>query len=178
MLNRGKSELYYEAGKDALAFQNALHRELSDRAMNFLNFGVATSAAAVVVLNFRLDDLSFEPGMITALTLWGLAFVGLLYSCFQVLKIQDWQPYFSLESLGSEVEKYASSRDSILWELAKELKDAVQHNQDVLDSKLTWMNWVMTALGVKIAAVISALIQIFLAGSESAPASPSASLLC
>ena len=66
--------------------------------MTLFNFGVATSAAAVVVLNFRLDNLSFEPGMIAALTLWGLGFVGLLASCFQVLKIQDWKAFISLEN--------------------------------------------------------------------------------
>lgn len=177
MVSGGKNELYYEAGKDAVNFQNALHRELSDRAMNLLNFGVATSAAAVVVLNFRLDDLSFEPGMVAALTLWGLGFVALLVSCFLVLQIQDWEPFFSLENLSSEVRKYATSRDALLWDLAETLKEAVQHNQEVLDGKATAMNWAMTALGVKIAAVTSVLIQIFVAGSESSPAAPSAFLL-
>ena len=177
MVSGGKNELYYEAGKDAVSFQNALHRELSDRAMNLLNFGVATSSAAVVVLNFRLDDLSFEPGVILCLTLWGLGFAGLVTSCFQVLKIQDWKPFFSLDNLSSEAGKYATSRDALLWDLADTLKEAVQHNQEVLDGKSTAMNWAMAALGVKIAAVISVLIQIFVAGSESAPAAPSAFLL-
>ena len=57
MLSGGKNELYFEAGKDAVNFHNALHRELSDGAMNLFNFGVATSAAGVVVLNSRLTRL-------------------------------------------------------------------------------------------------------------------------
>ena len=177
MLNRGKYDIYYEAGKDALLFQNALHREFSDRAVNLLNFGVATSAAAVVVLNFRRDDLSFEAGMIVALTVWGLAFGGLLFSCLLVLQLQRWQAYISPEALSREVEKYARSRDSIVQDMGEALKEAVQHNQRVLDGKATAMNWAMTALAVKIAAVIVVLIQIFAGESGSAHAGQSAFLL-
>ena len=146
MMTNGKNELYYETGKETLLFQNARHREFSDRAANLLNFGVATSAAGVVVLNFRLDKAVFDAGMITGLTLWGIGFIGLLVFCFLVLQVQPWKSFSSLEDLGQQVDSPASTANFILWCLAENFKEAAKHNEEVLDGKVAAINWATLAL--------------------------------
>ena len=177
MVTQGKNELYYETGKETILFQNALHREFSDRATNLLNFGVATSAAGVVVLNFRLDKVVFDDSLIVALSLWGLGFFGLLFCCLQVLQVQPWRSFSSLEDLAEQVEMGANTRDYILWCLAENFKVASEHNEKVLNGKATLMTIAVSALFGKIAAVIFVIFQIFWEGSGASPAAPTGVLL-
>ena len=177
MVTSGKNELYYETGKETILFQNALHREFSDRATNLLNFGVATSAAGVVVLNFRLDKVVFDDNMIAALSAWALAFSVLLFCCLQVLRVQPWRSFSSLEDLAQQVDMGANTRDFILWCLAENFREAAAHNEKILNGKATLMTSVVVALFLEIASVIFVIFQILSAGSGASPAAPTGVLL-
>ena len=121
-----KEERYYETGKDTILYQNQLHREFSDRAVNLLNVGIAISVAGVGVVSFRLDSFSVNLAMIIALEGWVVGFGLLIWSCLSVLKIQGWMAYSSLEELGDATKHPDSTEGYILTNLADNFAEAAR----------------------------------------------------
>lgn len=157
-----KEERYYETGKDTVLYQNQYHRELSDRAVNLLNVGIAISVAGVGVISFRLDSISITYYLVIMLAVWGFGFGWMLWSCLSVLKDQDWKSYSLVQELGDAVRHPATTDDYILMTLADNFVDATQHNQRILDSKAGSISNALRALAIEITSVVCVILLVFL----------------
>ena len=156
-----KAERYYQTGRDAVLYQNALHREFSDRAFNLLNLGVASSVAVAVVFNLRLDDVQFDRSMLFGLGVLGVAFFFLLTSCISVLNSRNRAEHPSLDELRDMVSNNVHNEDSVFRSLGDNAREVVQFNDRLLDYLSGALTRAMIALVVMFLSLIYILVEIF-----------------
>ena len=171
-----KEERYYEVGRDTILYQNQLHREYSDRAVNLRNVGVAVSVAGAGVISFRLDSISINPAMIVVAAGWLLGLGLLLWACLSVLKIQDWKSYSSLEETDDAVKHPVLRESRVLLNLADNFADAAQINHRTLDNKADFISDALWGLAIVIVCVVFVVTLVFL-GTETSLVCESKSLL-
>ena len=163
-------ELYYQVGRETVLHQKALHRELSDRAFNLLNLGVATIAAGGVVINLQLKTLNWDPILMAlgAVSLFAFAVVAVL--SFWIMRGGDWFAFPPLEQIAVRIAHheahYPRAAQSVLLEVLQIYAgDYIQEtsflNEQVLDGKRLAQFWTFLALGLEITAVICLVVLIF-----------------
>ena len=164
-------ELYYQVGKETVLHQNALRRELSDRAFNLLNLGVATIAAGGVVVNLQLKTLDWDPVLMAlgAMSLFAFAVVAVL--SFWIMRGGDWFAFPPLEQIAARIAAYHEAdylraTQLVLLEVLQiyagdYFQDAFFRNEQVLDGKRLAQFWTFLALALEITAVICLVVLIF-----------------
>ena len=163
MTQKSKNEIYYQASRDTIQYQNTVHQDFTGRAMNLIGFAVAMLAAGAIALNLPEDGVPLNEGMWTALTLWGGGFAGLILSCGYVLFPKRWEVGPTIDSLGDTIAKDDHNSEEVLWFLADSFKTSFLHNTGVLEKKARAINLAMMALAMEATGLIFAGVLLFAA---------------
>ncbi len=163
-------ELYYQIGKETVLYQNTLHRELSDRAFNLLNLGVATIAAAGVIVNLQSKDLEWGPLLMSLGALSLFAFVVVAVLSLRGMRGADWYGFPILDDMAHRIayleENYPAGSSSGQLEALQSIagnhfQSASFNNELKLSHRRREQFWTIVFLAVEMLAVISLVVLIF-----------------
>ena len=164
------NDLYRETGYQTFLYQNTLHREFSDRALNLLNLAIVVLVAGGVAINFRIAELQWTVPLLILTSVALAAFAAVLVTCYLVLSTQDWQGLPSLP----EMERLTTGRshedvDFVRWCMADYYKKAIQYNYTVLGGKVRAAFWAAIFLAAETASTISFVILVLVFAAAQTP---------
>ena len=163
MTQMSKNEVYYQASRNTVLYQNEVHKDFSGRAINLIGYGVAMLAAGAIALNLPDDGIPLNVEMWVALALWGGGFATLVLSCGFVLLARKWEMGIPVDSLGELIGNSDYDADRCLWLIADSFRKSFVHNRTVLETKARAINIAMTALALEATGLIFVGVLLFVA---------------
>ena len=162
-----KNELYYQTGRNTLAFQDTLHREFSDKAISLLGFAIAITAAGVIALNLGDGIIPTHniyilvPG-IALLAMWILGLIGVAaFSSAVMSPRRDWKHGTTSASLSRLVKDDNYDADYLYWCAADDFRESIEYNETVLEKKAMTIRKAVLCIGGETVGVIC-LVALFL----------------
>ena len=163
MTQMSKNEIYYQASRDTVLYQNEVHQDFSGRAINLIGYGVAMLAATAIALNLPDDGVPWGWGTYIALGVLVCGFALLVSSCGYVLWPHRWEMGATVDSLAELVDDSTHDSDRVLGFLADSFKQSFVHNRTDLDKKTRAIYVATMALALEAAGLISVGVLLFVA---------------
>ena len=162
MTPKSKNEIYYQASRDTVLYQNEVHQDFSGRAVSLIGYGIAMLAATAIVLNLPDEGNFWHWGIFVALGFLVGGFALLILSCGYVLLPLRWEMGPAVDSLGELVGDGETDADGTLWFIADSFKQSFVHNRATLEKKARATNFAVVALALEAIGLISVGVLLFL----------------
>ena len=148
------SELYYQTAYGHLRDQDRRNSELGGKAVGLLGITSFLTGIGVILLK----DFSNDPGQglseatYAAIAVLALAFLGILWSTFNVLKPRSWSRKPELDTLAQHL---AKQDDKVMQEwVGREISQSVDCNEPIVHAKAVQVRRIIKWLGVLVAALV------------------------
>ena len=158
-----KNEIYYQASRDTIQYQDEVHQDFSSRATNLIGYGVAMLAATAIALNLPEEEISWNWEMYVSLGGLAGGFGLLILCCGFVLWPGRWERGPRVDSLGNLVGDTNYDVDKVLWFIADSFRKSFVHNEKVLKRKARAIGLAVMALALESMGVIAVGVLLFLA---------------
>ena len=149
------SELYYQTAYGHLRDQDRRNSELEGKAVGLLGITSFLTGIGVILLkNFSNDPgQGLSEATYATMAVLALAFLGILWSTFNVLKPRKWS---RKPELDSSAQHLAEQDEKVMQQwVGKEISQSVDCNEPILHAKVAQVKHIVKWLGVLVLALVA-----------------------